>query len=885
MIIRMEMPDQSTQPVPIRPKRRLGYHETWNGTDDHGVILTPPYWNSNALTPRTRRSYSSRKLPSDRPRRYQSLTASYKSKLEQFRRIFRGTPVDTDRLLVDYACALSKNNHGLLLQGRMYVTENWICFYSKILYEQKIFLAVKEIIAITKEKTARVIPNAIQILYSKSRERFFFTSFSSRERTYAILRKVWENCRNHQVNQELSMSIDEIMQQVREIYGDDSLALLDDEDTDPDQDLIRRPYNSRSRHSSESSLSCQPNDPLKETLPSVSWPLNRTTDGDQPSKLSTRGTSEGDDDEEDGLRLDRLGSSQTLDHGPSLSDPSQSTLTVGRIAKSEIGNTLVRSRRCRTPDVHSAVSIKTINNEVALCEIHSASQLSFVTERKKRSKRRHARSVIPHDLDSESVKQNWVEKNVNSTFGQHPGNDLDSPASCSDHDHPGRFYLDTETPLSVDALFSCIFTDSEFYDRLCSSRGTFNLVQSPWPSIVWPASGEKIEDTNLPSSVDRTISYTMPLKQRLGPRTCTSVERQTLLINESRPGERYVVDSEVNNQAVPLCSSFYVTIRYCLLRGSRFTSRLRVCSQVVYKKQVFFGAKSIIENTCRSGLTEYLTALTNLLIGEASRFNDNDRLTGGFLAKQSTSTSIIHNGPQAIRSADQDFKAKERTTANRDLSGETASRDGPDSRGQPFRRDRLNQDGDFILPQTAHKVHSNSPSHGAIPSESSYIPYCQNFPFKSITYFFLRPDRAWLLLVLISLLLCLCLSMVYNRVVALEKLAERLSVTSPDAPFGSFGSADSPSLQPNPFSVSQRKDEMTRTKLTAMKELAKAMSNTLTQMQQVLSTVSRSIDLLEQSYASGGTAVESFTGSASAQPSSLPSGPQMTFSDLTHPAS
>ncbi|TPP60328.1 GRAM domain-containing protein 1B [Fasciola gigantica] len=196
-------------------------------------------------------SYSPRRFTSW----YYSLTASYKTKLDQFRRIFRGTPVDTDRLLVDYSCALSKNNHGLLLQGRMYVTENWICFYSKILYEQKIYLAVKEIIGITKEKTARVIPNAIQIMYSKNHERFFFTSFASRERTFAILRKVWENCRNHQVflqaNQ--TMSIEEIMQQVREIYGDDSLAMLEDEDTDADPDLIQSSSAGRFGNISESS--------------------------------------------------------------------------------------------------------------------------------------------------------------------------------------------------------------------------------------------------------------------------------------------------------------------------------------------------------------------------------------------------------------------------------------------------------------------------------------------------------------------------------------------------------------------------------------------------------------------------------------------------------
>jgi hypothetical protein len=362
------------------------------------------------------------------------------------------------------------------------------------------------------------------------------------------------------------------------------------------------------------------------------------------------------------------------------------------------------------------------------------------------------------------------------------------------------------------------------------------------------------------------------------------VERQTILINDSRPGERYVVDSEVNNQAVPLCSSFYVIIRYCLLRGGRLTSRLRVCSQVVYKKQVFFGAKSIIENTYRSGLTEYLTALTNLLIGEASRFNDRDRLTGGFLAKPSSSNSIIHNGLQPARTVNRDSKMGDKSTSNRDTSA-VANNGGPVLQNQSFQHNHLSNTTDFVPPSPALKVHSKSPSHNTVQPESSYIPCYPNFPFKSVTYFFLRPDRAWLLLVLISLLLCLCLSMVYNRVVALEKLAQQLSVASSPTAFDTYGAADSSSFHSPPFSVSQPNEEMTRSKLAAMKDLTKAMSKTLTQMQQVLSTVSRSIDLLEQSYGgSDGATVESLTGSPSIQSEALSNNPQMTFSDLSHPA-
>uniref|UniRef100_A0A452HGW4 VASt domain-containing protein n=1 Tax=Gopherus agassizii TaxID=38772 RepID=A0A452HGW4_9SAUR len=92
-------------------------------------------------------------------------------------------------LCIDYACALQKD---ILLQGRLYLSENWLCFHSNIFrWETTISIALKDITFMTKEKTARLIPNAIQIVTEG--EKFFFTSFSARDRSYLSIFRLWQN--------------------------------------------------------------------------------------------------------------------------------------------------------------------------------------------------------------------------------------------------------------------------------------------------------------------------------------------------------------------------------------------------------------------------------------------------------------------------------------------------------------------------------------------------------------------------------------------------------------------------------------------------------------------------------------------------------------------
>ena len=56
----------------------------------------------------------------------------------------------------------------------------------------------KDVVGITKEKTALVIPNAIQIV-TENDERHFLTSFAARDRTYMMLFKLWQNALLDQV--------------------------------------------------------------------------------------------------------------------------------------------------------------------------------------------------------------------------------------------------------------------------------------------------------------------------------------------------------------------------------------------------------------------------------------------------------------------------------------------------------------------------------------------------------------------------------------------------------------------------------------------------------------------------------------------------------------
>ena len=64
-------------------------------------------------------------------------------------------------LHADYSCAVQRD---MLVHGRLYVTQNYLSFYANLFgWETVISINCHEIEALKKEKTALVIPNAIQV--------------------------------------------------------------------------------------------------------------------------------------------------------------------------------------------------------------------------------------------------------------------------------------------------------------------------------------------------------------------------------------------------------------------------------------------------------------------------------------------------------------------------------------------------------------------------------------------------------------------------------------------------------------------------------------------------------------------------------------------------
>jgi hypothetical protein len=113
------------------------------------------------------------------------LSSKFEDKSKAFRVFFK-VP-QTERLLDDFSCAIKGK---ILLHGRLYVSQNYVCFYSNIFgHLTKIVIEFDSIVAIKKRRLAMVIPNAIEIITKK--KKYFFASFMFRNQTYKLLTELW----------------------------------------------------------------------------------------------------------------------------------------------------------------------------------------------------------------------------------------------------------------------------------------------------------------------------------------------------------------------------------------------------------------------------------------------------------------------------------------------------------------------------------------------------------------------------------------------------------------------------------------------------------------------------------------------------------------------
>ncbi|KAF6124624.1 GRAM domain containing 2B [Phyllostomus discolor] len=109
---------------------------------------------------------------------------SYKANMH-FHKLFLDVPTE-EPLRQSFTCALQKE---ILYQGKLFVSENWICFHSKVFgKDTKISIPAFSVTLIKKTKTALLVPNALII--ATVTDRYIFVSLLSRDSTYKLIKSV-----------------------------------------------------------------------------------------------------------------------------------------------------------------------------------------------------------------------------------------------------------------------------------------------------------------------------------------------------------------------------------------------------------------------------------------------------------------------------------------------------------------------------------------------------------------------------------------------------------------------------------------------------------------------------------------------------------------------
>ncbi|KAG9328693.1 hypothetical protein JZ751_011462, partial [Albula glossodonta] len=149
--------------------------------------------------------------------------------------------------------------------------------------------------------------------------------------------------------------------------------------------------------------------------------------------------------------------------------------------------------------------------------------------------------------------------------------------------------------MSAEKMFELLFSDSLFMQRFMEVRKITGSTSTPWQK---EGSG----------CMKRTLKYTITITNPLVGKFSTATETQTLY-KDSQEGQHYVVDAEVYTHNVPYHDYFYTFNRFCIIRNSKHKCRLRVYTDVKYKKQPWGLVKSFITKNSWSGLEDYFRHL------------------------------------------------------------------------------------------------------------------------------------------------------------------------------------------------------------------------------------------------------------------------------------
>ncbi|XP_013007241.1 protein Aster-C isoform X3 [Cavia porcellus] len=228
-----------------------------------------------------------------------------------------------------------------------------------------------------------------------------------------------------------------------------------------------------------------------------------------------------------------------------------------------------------------------------------------------------------------------LNKNEYLSLDKSSTSDSVDEENIPEKDLQGRLYINRVFHISAEKMFELLFTNSRFMQRFTSSRNIIDVVSTPW---TVESGGDQL----------RTMTYTVVLNNPLTGKCTAATEKQTLY-KESREAQFYLVDSEVLTHDVPYHDYFYTLNRYCIIRSSKQKCRLRVSTDVKYKKQPWGLIRSLIEKNSWSSLEHYFRQLESQLSVEESMLNQSIEDAGklsGLRRRRRTFNRVVETVPK-----------------------------------------------------------------------------------------------------------------------------------------------------------------------------------------------------------------------------------------------
>ncbi|XP_032569820.1 protein Aster-B isoform X1 [Drosophila sechellia] len=580
---------------------------------------------------------------------YNVIYPNYKSRAEDFKKLFKDVPND-ERLIVDYSCALQRD---ILVQGRLYVSQNYVCFHANIFsWETYVSIKWKDVTAITKEKTALVIPNAISI--SSGKDKYFFATFTSRDKSFLMLFRVWQNTL---MNKQFSPQ--EIWKHVHTCYGDELGLTTDDEDyidptlnndNEPDFDFQTAiDDDSYSQRQSQQSNQSNQSNPLLPQSGNSSASSGGGVRASAPrksktkyffnsSKSSANASASGSDNNktrESSRKLNKKMKQNAKELTLSSVKPTELSVSVTMSApnvssSSTAGSTTASSSTIAnhtgsgsgsgslwgsntaavsgsgSDKMSAAKKVSTASNSAAVAAaaaaqtLASASSGSGSLESKLEMKRKLGKIHRQREEGKNAAES--VPTDVSDSSDSEENNLPFVPTTECTSTHEGRQIVHTILPINVDTLFNLLFSKSKFITEFHAMRKSTDLVLGEWTK-------------NEEGLQVRTVNVTVQLAASVGPKTSKVTEYQTQR-ECSKPGELYSIDVNSVNAGIPYAESFSVLIHFCLARTVDDHTMLSIHTQIKYKKSIWGVVKGFIEKNTWAGLEDFFGAQLHALQSE-----------------------------------------------------------------------------------------------------------------------------------------------------------------------------------------------------------------------------------------------------------------------------